>query len=474
MEKDRDELWWSKSPGKHNDLRELLWKITNKLGLEKPTGNISWFPKGSTERKERKFSNVFREDKFPDSIYSLTIMESVVSLVNNYKIKFPKSNIEDEIKSIIVKSKFNISDPKSFEMFKCKEIDHCVYDENYRDCEKKGCFQYWFITTLKHIESDYWRILNDSENIKCSYNNEEDREIVEDIYKDITSYERAFYNCKDILTCTANLFNSCIRCWNIQDVKDEKLAYVKWFTARLSTWPIFRACLHQVNHYDEKVVFQLLNSASKILLNIDKKNDKLWSEVETDRITSYISVAYLEPFYFSDIIHYRNLSGLIETKLDSIDLNLSTKLAIRLWFLNHLTEVESSEKHKQILKKIDENKKETILSSLEYSLYKYMFDPNFFKQVEDKFSLLNGCTDILNNNPDEVYALSWLFCNQYSNDSYNTSLNKCAVMRNLCGNILDYKYSCCSPAVYTRPLFDFKLLENFVALKNHLIKTKTH
>lgn len=479
MEKDMDELWWRKSPGKQNDLRELLWKITNKLGLKKPTGNISWFPKGSIESKDRKFSNIFRKDKFLNIIYSPNIIESTVNLVNSYKSKFPKSKIEDEIKIIIVNSKFNISDPKTFKKFNCSEIQNCAYDENYRNCKDEGCFQYWLITTLKHIESDYWSILNDSQYIVPYYDKKEDMEIVEEIYGDITNYERDFYNCKDLLKDTVDLFNSCIRCWNIQDVKDKKLAYVKWFTARLSNWPFFRGCLYQVNHYDEKVVFQLLNSASKILSNVDKRDDKevddLWSKVETDRLTSYIALAYVDSFHLANIISYKKLRGLIETKLYSIDSNLSAKLSIRLWCLNYLTEGESSEKHKQILKKIDESKEKSILSSLEYNLYRYMFNPNFFKHVEDKFELLNSCTDILNNNLDEVYTLSWLFCNQYSNDSYNKSLNnKYSVMRNLCGNVLDYKYSCCSPAVYTRPLFDFTLLEDFLALKNHLIKTKTY
>lgn len=474
MEKNKDELWWRNSPGKQNDLRELLWEITSKLGLKKPTGNISWFPKGSMESKERKFSNVFREDKSPDSIYSLTIMQSIVSLVKNYKIKFSKSNIEDEIRSIIVKSKFNISDPKSFKMFNCKEIKNCVYDENYRNCERKGCFQYWLITTLEHIESNYWSILNNSEYIASSYDKQNNKEIIEKIYSDITNYENDFYKCKDYLTDTVALFNSCIRCWNIQDVMDEKLAYVKWFTARLSTWPFFRACLYEVNHYDEKVVFQLLNSASKILSSIDKRDDKevdeLWSKVEIDRITSYISLAYVAPFHLTNIISYKNLSGLIETKLHSIDSNLSAKLSIRLWCLNYLTEVENSQKHNQILKKIEQSKKKYILSSVEYSLYRYMFDPKFLNQVKDKFILLNSYTDILQNNFDEVYALSSLFYNRYNNNYYINDFEEFYVMESLCGDVFDFKYRCCSPAVYTRPLSDFMLLKNFVALKNHLIK----
>lgn len=117
---------------------------------------------------------------------------------------------------------------------------------------------------LEDIEKKCNDEFKSADKIGNNYASSEDEKTAEKIYTDVKKFENNFNPETITLTEICDLFNSCIPCYHIKDTARYELAYIKWYTARLCTWPYFKSKLVQINKYNEHTVYSLLRSASNI------------------------------------------------------------------------------------------------------------------------------------------------------------------------------------------------------------------
>lgn len=295
--------------GPEKELRQFFLKLLNKcLGM---TSGSGYAPKNIDTNfmcnDRRPFSNAFNKTKSKNNnVFTNKIIGDFLELIL-------RSNKIEEAINIIETSEFQKaikqSDYKLVKMNTCENIKEEKSGINkYGICIKKiidgesfntecdGCPVKWIYSILQYIESNYWYIVSIDKTIPQEYLNQNKKKLVESIFNDIKKFESNFNadNCNEEKTC--ELFNSCIRCYEIQDVADEKLAYVKWYTAHICNWPFFKSCLFQLKIYDENLIYSLLVSASRIMKVCQTNNWELLGNIETEKIISYISLAYQNPF----------------------------------------------------------------------------------------------------------------------------------------------------------------------------------
>lgn len=301
--------WFMNSCGPEKELREFFLKLLNTcLGM---TSGAGFAPKNIDTsfmcNDRRPFINAFNKSKRKNNnVFTNKIIGDFLELiVRNNKIKEAINIIEtSRFQKGIEKSDYDFDKIKTCENMKeeigginkygaC--IEKIITGKSFNsECE--GCPIKWIYSILQYIENNYWKIISIDQAIPKEYLDQSKKDLVNCIFDDIQKFESDFST--DICNeeKTGKLFNSCIRCYEIQDVADEKLAYVKWYTAHICNWPFFKSCLFQLKHYDENSIYSLLVSASRIMKACETYNWALLSNIETEKIISYISLAYQNPF----------------------------------------------------------------------------------------------------------------------------------------------------------------------------------
>lgn len=291
--------------GPNRDLRIFFEKLLKEcLGTTSGTAEISDY---KAKDPRRPFTNAFNSNKQTNKVFTRT------NCCNFLEFALRKNTLSTAVK-IIHESEYGVFlknlDTYNFKKLKscsfispqsqggyCKCIDSILNKENFRDscqtCPVKLIFE-----SLPYIESEY-HISFIKEKIPLkNYASSDDETLVTQIYEKIQAFENDFQSTSLIFDDVCTLFNSCIRCADIYDISDFKLAFIKWYTARLCTWPYFKSCLLRLGKYNEFTIHSLLQSASNICKSIPMTEIplELLYNIVTDKIVSYISLAYQTPF----------------------------------------------------------------------------------------------------------------------------------------------------------------------------------
>lgn len=386
--------WYMNLYGPKKELRVLFSKLLEEgLGMTSGSGHIPRNININTTficSSGRPFTNIFNRNKNENNVFTKKILGDFLELA----LRLNKIN---EVIQIIESSKFKEAiNPTGYRMEKitncinikeeidglCKYgrcIEKIINGESFnKECE--DCPIKWIYTSLQKIESNYWEIVSEDKNISRKFLCQSDEILIDKIYEDIISFESKFgeSTCNEIQAI--ELFNSCIRCFEIQDVANKKLAYVKWYTAHLCNWPYLKSCLLQVNHYDENTIYSLLASASKIMKVVNINDGDLLGFIESEKIISYISLAYQNPFAmgycesYDDII--TNCMRILSLKISD---NVKLTIYIELWNLSiHTLKYLKADKYKL---KIDDMLNKSLSTDnkwkeakAKYYTYQYMYN----------------------------------------------------------------------------------------------------
>lgn len=301
--------WYLETYGPNKELRIFFAELLNKcLGMKSGTGEINDIDIKYISTQKRPFTNTFNKLKLTNNIFTHKVCCDFLELA------LIKNSVKKAVE-IIQTSKYGIY-CNSLKTCNFKQMDQCHHIKknkanDYCECINSVLTEGSFLKNtcgtcpikliydiLPHIENECRnRFLNKKE-IQATYTSADEEALLSKIYDDIQTFEHHFDSKQLDTDKICKLFNSCIQCVNISDVSDIKLAYVKWYTARLCTWPYFKSCLLQLYRYDESIIYVLLRSASAICKSIDitKSSLKLFCNIEIDKITAYISLAYQNPF----------------------------------------------------------------------------------------------------------------------------------------------------------------------------------
>lgn len=435
--------WYVDSYGPEKELRQFFLELLNKcLGMKSGSG---YAPKNIDTsfmcNDRRPFINAFNKAKSKNNnVFTNKIIGDFLELIVRY------SKIE-EAKNIIETSKFQKAIQQSD--YKLEKIDTCenIKEEKsginkYGRCIEKiingesfnseceGCPIKWIYSTLQNIESNYWNIISIDQTIPQEYLNQSKKELVNCIFNDIQKFESNFNT--DICNeeTTGNLFNSCIRCYEIQDVADEKLAYVKWYTAHICNWPFFKSCLFQLKHYDENLIYSLLVSASRIMKVCETNNWEFLSNIETEKIISYISLAYQNPFAMEYCERYSDIILNCERILSfAVPDDIMLSIYIEMWNLSmHSLKTLYAEKYRIKIEEILDAKSDSSIVKQEltakYYTYQYMYnlkDRTSVEHILSKTAMYLRKRQVIS---DTIDIASELFLNTESKKSNMYSQNQ--------------------------------------------------
>lgn len=477
MKKESNNFWWNNELGSKRDMRNLLFDILNAIEFIYPAGYFKW------KKNYRPFTNVFRrKDKLQKTVFTHSVLRDLLNLFNEYY----GSNHENlsQISKIIKKSKYNVDISKSKDIdlgkfFNCeKNRDDCVdLNRNSIECKECDfCFASWFIKTVCYIEKNYLHIINNDNIVIENYKEKGQQELVDKIYNSICKYEEKLKTKTnlDILNDTCDIFNECIKCWDIANVADKKLAYIKWYTARLSTWPFLKKFLLKLDHYEEIVVFELLNSASKILNKLEKCDIHLLCEIETDKLYSYISLAYTNPFKIVDLEHYDTYKSYMVSKVIDNTQNevIMAKAYLALLIISILTGRDDVENYQQKINNLNVDNSESLIIKAEYDVFMYLYDSHFAEEAKKSLQRINNNEyNCLNDYYDTFFTLAFLFREKYQKCGLTMKTNLYYELSSICSNALKvkkngHKYSL--PSKYNRPYCDHLVYNQFIKYEQQL------
>lgn len=411
--------WFQKGTDKDCALRVLLFSLLKDcLGMNSGYSQINWNI-WVNDIAEKPFRNKFDINRKSQRVFTNSVLADFIFLC-------VKRKSEDD------KHIDKLNKEPLYEKYIDKAIDilnNSVYsktlgeygDEMRLNCDKEtiinchkrlknnndtydkcnNCKAAWIVQNLQYIENNYDFIIN-NKNISVDYYNDEQKELVNKIYDKIVRYNKKTIQNQCNIGTLFSLFNSCIQCYQIRDVADEKLAYIKWFTAHLSNWPFFKACLLQVNHYDESGIYQMLSSASSILRATDSTDENLLSYVESELLVAYLSMGYTCPFALlycnkpQDII---NNSLKVLKKVNASEYRL--KILVALWNFRHhfgIYESGNESEEKEIISICRHKRSNSIkLLNAQFQLYRYYYDPDYYNDALEKYRSLIKCKGLSSN-----------------------------------------------------------------------------
>ena len=389
--------WYLNGMDKDCDLRKLLWELLQKcLGMTSPNGELTWNV-WTVYVSKRPFINKFKEDKRKERVFTASVLADFIFLC----IKRDKYyNVEEYLNkavNIIRSSKYALDLEEYKEDFKLK----CKSDDKILECFNtiksnsgftencKNCTSAWIYRNLQKIENDYESIIS-HKNVLLEYPSEEQSALVEEIYDAIEQYENGSLGELYAFDVLFPLINKCIQSYSIPDVADEKLAYIKWYTAHLCNWPFLKASLFYVNYYNEFSIYQMLHSASNILNVIKSENEELLSYIESERIVSYLTIGYTMPFILFFCGNPNDIETSCHMALQRIKIpQHRLRIYIALWNLHFQLGLDDlPEYNEYINKEFLENKAITedfLLLKLEYQLYQYLYIPGYREIMKQSF-----------------------------------------------------------------------------------------
>lgn len=205
---------------------------------------------------------------------------------------------------------------------KCIE---CLYSKKKPLKEEcKLCPIYKLYSALSRLDADYDNIMYAKKHcihLKDFYNVGEET-IVEKTYNTIQEYENeknSYYKMLNGFQKTKELINQCEQTINIINYSDEKLAYIKWYTGHLYTWPYYKMNFWKarelesknmlvdfdriVSLTDEKHIWDLANEAVTTCQKLIDTKEYEWSNpelpynAEIDKIVSCLYMYWNKDFY---------------------------------------------------------------------------------------------------------------------------------------------------------------------------------
>lgn len=424
--------WFTECRDKDGDLRVLLFALLQKcLGMKSYNSSIRW-----NEWKEyvndRPFINKFKEDKKSERVFTDSILAYFVFLCVK---RDEKDNINEYLNKavdIIRTSKYylDLEEYSDENKLRCKMSDillcmKCIGNNEGFTEKCRNCTVSWLVRNLRYIEHNYESIISHG-NILQKYPDIEQKKLVDKIYGDIQEYEKKSPDKLCDINLLFSLFNSCIRSYDILDVADEKLAYIKWYTAHLSNWPFFKACLLHLNHYDEFSVYQMFHSASDILHVVESDNEELLSLVENDKIVSFLTLGYVKPFFLFYCGEPKDIEKGCIKSLYKIKLPLyRLRIYIALWNLHSHLGLSDLSEYETEIRKITHKVSDVDIRLLntEFQLYRYYYDLAHRNTV--KRALLSTVDKYMETSSiSETYdVISELFLQYDGRNSANENLN---------------------------------------------------
>jgi len=308
-------FWWQQENilGSQKDMRNLLWHIAERLELNSPMGSYQWL-----QSNDPPFKNAFRQSSASRPankvIFTENICNQLVTDIRQY-LNYRCSSLADrnrlyteinqQLKDIGYPSQYFLSEHNIERILSCQE-DIC---KNKKSCQ--DCYGFWLKQALCRIEKDYSQY---TKVIISEYVNVEQNKLVQEIYQDINNFEKNFkYLSEDNpMPKIYKLYNSLVRCWDMTLIKDERLAYIKWYSGRFCTWPFMKISLIKTSHYSEENILTLFHDAACILNSLDTSNERLLLDVHRDQIHSFIPYVFENPF----ILWHKN--SLAQTILDDL------------------------------------------------------------------------------------------------------------------------------------------------------------
>lgn len=376
--------WYINDIGPNKDLRIFFNTLLREcIGMTSGSGEINDIDVKYISDQKRPFVNAFSSSQKGKHIFTPKICQNFLELTL-------RRNSINKAVQIIKSSDYG---------FFCKNLDKCDFkkielcssiqpnhNHEYLECIKfvsdnkhfkktcGNCPVKLIYDALPNIENECRTRFIGQKKILENYVSPEDKKTISSIYEYIQKFENDFKNKPFTTDIICELFNTCVQCINIKDVYDIKMAYVKWYTARLCTWPYFKSCLLQLDKYDESIVYSLLRSASAICsaLPITKEYLKLFCDIEIDKIISYISLAYQNPFAInyceSPETILTNCSRIIEVQSDCQTL---LDLCTEIWNLT-LHAQKGSDFYKEKIEYLSQQNQ--TLDSTKYYVYSYLYN----------------------------------------------------------------------------------------------------
>lgn len=385
--------WYLIGMDKDCDLRKLLLELLQKcLGMRSPNGEITW-NEWTEYVSKRPFINKFKEEKKGERVFTASVLADFIFLC----IKRDEINGVDEYLNkavyIIRTSKYalDLEEYKEDTILECKSesILECLnrLKSNKGFIEKcKNCTAAWIFHNLQYIENNYESIIS-HKNVLPKYQTEEQRDLTEEIYNEIVRYETNPLEKLCDPDVMFPMFNTCIQSYDIPDVADEKLAYIKWYTAHFCNWPFLKASLLQAYHYNEFSIYQMLHSASNILSTLKSQDEELLSYVENERIVSYLTIGYTMPFSLFHCGSPQDIEISCLSVLQKITLpEHRLRILIALWNMHFHLGFNDLPKYEMQIEKIfkeEDNKNEDLLLLfLEFQLYRYLYVPGYRNNIK--------------------------------------------------------------------------------------------
>lgn len=393
--KGNSEGWFhkDKEPRSDSDLRILLEKMLKEcLGMATGNSEIAW-NKWTSIIPPRPFVNKFKEKKKSNRVFTDSVTANFIFLCakrsecgNDKKVS--RDCWINKAVDILHRSKFGKAIPSpdnlsilcdSSELFDdcTKAMREGKFSKTDSKCSK--CSVCWLYSNLKFVEENYCPIINNSLDILSDFTDDEHRQIVTDIYKSIKLFEQESPEGLCSLDKLIELYNKCNKCFEYPDVADEKIAYIKLFTARLSNWPYFKEKLLEINHYNEEWIYCLLSSASAILRVIETADERLISQVESDKLISYLTLGYTKPF---SLPYHEQPTAISSKCIKTIErVNTSEyKLMLYIELLNFYYQIDPGyiERYSKCISELfdkSNNSAEILLLRVRFELYILFYNP---------------------------------------------------------------------------------------------------
>lgn len=499
--KRNDWFYKAEDPGPDSDLRILLYEMLKEcLGMATYNGEITWNRWKSTV-PSRPFINKFKEKKKGDRVFTDSVTANFIFLCanrseyGNDKIKVCRDHWLNKAADIIHKSKFGkaVSSPDNqsilcdeCDFFNCAEAmrtgEFSKPDSGYHSCEKcRKCLVLWMYSSFNFIEMNYWSIINDSINILYDFTDDKHRQTIDDAYQSIKRFELKPSQELCSLDRLIELYNKCNDCFEYPDVADEKIAYIKWFTARLCNWPYFKTKLIEINRYNEEWIHYLLNSASDILRTAESTDEKLISRVGGDKLISYLTLGYMRPF---SLTHYEQPEVIASKCLKAIE-QVSVpenKLTLYIELLNFRYQTDPKYTDRcdtlilELFSKCDISA-EILLLRVRYELYTFLYNLSSKEQKHKVGNAINSAYCFFNQSgmiPESLDFMTEVFFEyyeKYAADEFFNS-NPAAVMCDLkgCSSINDVIFSQPqNPCIFQRIFGDYVMPQYYHLRYNSIV-----
>lgn len=405
--KKKEEYWWQTAIGVKGETRRLLYNmISSCFADNEEIAESKEFvikKEGTKLKLEITFKNTFSSNKvqrtkstFRDEVFekffwlcrwrneekndSDIVVKAIKQVEDWAELKeIPLLNTEKPDNGCFLNCEY-IKRGKEFDAIKHYEDSYergmCIDRIKNGECTK--CPFAWLYINLTDVEKNYESIMKFGR-VMDKYKDKEDEGKVIETYDAIERIRNLSVSDEDLW----KLFDCCRECCEIHDVKDTKLAYIKWYTAHLMTFPRVQSKLKEMKRYDETRVYELLQSASQIMRapSIEKgaEEEELYLRIECERIVSHLSLAYYNPFKFTYLGADRASTFEIEVCKFENDID-RLEMYLHLWalysciapYMKNVYEKKIEELCEKIDRKGEGKQKRKVIVEIEYYLYQYV------------------------------------------------------------------------------------------------------